>query len=153
MSLIFLFHCGKGTKEKKPIFSERSLRGMLEFWEGRRWQARILVGRTVVELPSPPTLIHLQGACGGLQKLLASGEKPSGAVDCCVELGKCRLTRFGGDLIGSLAGTVPLPFCSVVLSRPESLRAFYVKSRTGYFKDRREFTEHGFCGYLIQDRI
>lgn len=34
---------------------------------------------------------------------------------------------FGGELIGSLAGTVPLPFCSVVLSRPESLRAFYVR--------------------------
>lgn len=41
----------------------------------------------------------------------------------------------------------------VILSRSEALKTFYVKSKTGCFKDRKDFTEHGFCGYLIQDRI
>lgn len=58
-----------------------------------------------------------------------------------------------GELVGSLEGAVLLPCCSVMLSRPEALRTSYGKSRTAYFKDRSEFTEHGFCGCLIQGRI
>lgn len=60
---------------------------------------------------------------------------------------------FGGELIGSLAGIDVLPSCSVMLSRPEALRTSYEKSTAGYFKDRREVAEHGFCGNLIQGRM
>lgn len=80
-------------KGKKPIFSGRGLKGMLEFCERKPWKAQSPVSRTVVELLSISlTLTHIQGDCGGLQTLLASGEKLSGTVNCCVELGKCGLT-------------------------------------------------------------
>lgn len=66
---------------------------MLEFCERKPWKAQSPVSRTVVELLFISlTLTHIQGDCGGLQTLLASGEKLSGTVNCCVELGKCRLT-------------------------------------------------------------